>query len=202
MSENGRQTTKTKRTTVTRAPQRASYDIQLLQEIIKESIIGHLSFNHDNSVHSIPMPFWCIGAYLYCHCSVGRRLSKLVDSHQDSCISFAIIDALVLAKSAFRHSFNYRSVVIYGQFELVIDNQEKMKAMKKFMELFDKERWGEARIPNKKELNATAILKLPLKEAVTKMRKGPPNDKKADLDREVWTGIIPKLYSYGKPEPS
>lgn len=190
---------KTKRTTVNRSPERASCDEQFIKKIITECVIGHLSFSFEDSVHSIPMPFWHIKDYLYCHCSVNSRLANLVDQ-RDVCISFAIADALVFAKSAFRHSFNYRSVVVYGKFELVKDSHEKIQIMKNFLELFDKTRWNKIRIPNVKEINATAILKLPLTEAVAKTRSGPPNDLKTDLDRDVWSGIIPKKYSYGEPE--
>ena len=192
--------TKTKRTTVTRISKRASYDKQLVHKIITEAVIGHMSFYYNGSVHSIPLPFWCIEDYLYCHFSVNSRLVGLAEDENDVCISFTIVDGLVFAKSAFRHSMNYRSAVVYGQFELLHDDAEKIKAMKQFMNLFDEKRWDRVRAPNKKELNVTAILKLPLKEAVVKIRQGPPMDKKMDLDRDVWAGIIPKLYSYGKPE--
>lgn len=190
---------KTKRTTVKRMATRALYDLQLIKEIIKTCVIGHLSFFYDDSVHSIPLPFWCIEEHVYCHCSVASRIVFLVGL-ENICVSFAIVDALVLAKSAFRHSFNYRSVVLYGKFTLVECNQEKMLAMKKFMELFDEDRWNRIRIPNEKELNVTTILKLPLNEAVAKMRSGPPNDLEADKALDVWSGIIPKIYSYGNPE--
>jgi len=192
--------TKTNKTTVKRAAQRASYDDHLIKQIISECLIGHLSFVTHHHSHSIPMPFWHSGEYLYCHCSVNSRLTRLVD-HGDVCISFAIIDALVLAKSAFRHSFNYRSVVVYGQFSAVNDDREKMYAMQQFMNLFDKQRWNKIRTPNKKELNATALLKLRLTETVAKVRTGPPKDKQADLNHPVWAGIIPKYSVYGTPEP-
>lgn len=190
---------KTKRTTVNRVANRASYDSQSIKEIIKTCVIGHLSFFHDDSVHSIPLPFWCIEEDIYCHCSQAGRIASLVEA-PSICVSFAIVDALVLAKSAFQHSFNYRSVVVYGKFASVDQTQEKMMAMKKFMELFDSERWNKIRIPNEKELNATTILKLPLNEAVAKTRSGPPNDLETDKNLDVWSGIIPKVYSYGSPE--
>lgn len=191
----------TRRTTINRVATRASYDCKLIKETIKTCIIGHLSFLYNNSVHSIPLPFWCVDEYIYCHCSAQSQIASLSDA-TSICVSFAIIDALVMAKSAFRHSFNYRSVVVYGEFTTVECDQEKMKAMENFMSLFDKDRWNKIRIPNKKELNATAILKLPLHESVAKIRSGPPNDLKSDKARDVWSGIIPRLYSYGSADPT
>lgn len=193
--ETNMQLIKTKRTTVTRTPKRASYDRQLLDEIITAAIIGHLSFYYDGSAHSIPLPFWCIEDYLYCHCSVNSRLVGLSENKNDVCISFAIVDGLVFAKSAFRHSMNYRSALVYGQFELADDDAEKINAMKQFMNLFDEKRWDMVRAPNKKEWNATAILKLPLKEAVVKCDRGRRLIKKwiriEMFGRELYQDCIP-----------
>lgn len=167
---------KTKRTTVTRMPKRAVYDTKQLYAIIDEAIIGHLAFCADADIHSIPLLFWRADRYLYSHCSVNSRLVNLVNNKDDVCISFAIMDGLVLAKSAFHHSVNYRSVVVYGKFSLVNTDVEKLQAMQKLMDKFDEKRWQQIRQPNQKELNATAILKMSLQEAMVKMRQGPPQD--------------------------
>lgn len=193
---------KTARTTVKRKSSRARYDRDLLYQIIQEAIIGHLAFYDGANVHSIPMPFWRDGDYLYLHCSVESRLTMLAKMPQEVCISFTILDGLVFAKSAFSHSMNYRSAVVYGQFQLVPDAQDKFNAMRKFMEFFDKERWHIARQPNQKELNATAVLRIPLEEAVVKVREGAPIDKEADQKLDVWTGIIPYYRVIGAPIPA
>jgi nitroimidazol reductase NimA-like FMN-containing flavoprotein (pyridoxamine 5'-phosphate oxidase superfamily) len=195
------QLTKTARTKVNRAPKRAHYDRELLNQIIDEAIIGHLAFYDGNSVHSIPMPFWRMGDFLYLHCSRESRLARLSELAQDVCISFTILDGLVLAKSAFSHSMNYRSVVVYGKFQLVEDATERLDALKAFMNLFDTQRWDVARQPNCKELAATAVLKLPLEEAAVKMRQGPPSDKAEDQSLSVWSGVIPLSHVYGEPIP-
>lgn len=106
----------------------------------------------------------------------------------------------MLAKSAFSHSANYRSVIVYGTFELVEEDADKIEAIKKLMGLFDPKRWEQVRPPNIQELKATAVLRMPLEEVVAKIRTGPPVDKKEDLDQDAWSGVIPLLHTYGKPE--
>lgn len=190
---------KTSKTTVNRLPARASYDKELLNSIIDEAKCGHLAFSLDNQPHSIPMLFWRDDEWLYCHCSTVSRLKQLVG--QDVCISFAIVDGYVYAKSAFHHSMNYRSAVIYGQFEQIADESaEKLSALNGLIDLFDESRWDKIRQPDRKELNATAVLKLKLTEAVTKVRSGPPSDKTSDEQLDVWAGVIPLLHSYGTPQ--
>lgn len=126
----------TKRTKVNRTATRASYDKDLFNTIVDEVKFGHLAFSSDNGVHSIPMLVWRNHDSLYFHCSVGSRLAKLAEAQTDICISFATIDGYVFAKSAFKHSVNYRSAVIYGKCELVNDNAEKLEAFKKLIELY------------------------------------------------------------------
>lgn len=190
---------KTDKTKVKRLPARASYDRDLLNSIIDEAKCGHLAFSLDNQVHSIPMLFWRDEDYLFCHCSTVSRLKQL--SSIDVCISFAIVDGYVYAKSAFHHSMNYRSAVIYGQLEqLADDTPEKLAALKKLIDLFDESRWEKIRQPDRKELNATTILKLKLAEAVVKTRSGPPSDKTEDEQLDVWAGVIPVLHQYGTPQ--
>lgn len=190
---------KTDKTKVKRLPARASYDRDLLNSIIDEAKCGHLAFSLDNQVHSIPMLFWRDEDYLFCHCSTVSRLKQLISI--DVCISFAIVDGYVYAKSAFHHSMNYRSAVIYGQLEQIADDTpEKLSALKKLIDLFDESRWDKIRQPDRKELNATTILKLKLTEAVVKTRSGPPSDKTEDENLEVWAGVIPVLHQYGTPQ--
>lgn len=182
---------KTPRTTVKRMPKRAAYEHDKIVAVIQEAIIGHMAFTSESGVHSIPLPFWHDNGYIYCHFSIQSRLKNLGVEKQDVSISFTILDGLVLAKSALHHSMNYRSVVVYGQCEPVIENAEKFQQLKQFMDVIAPERWQDIRQPNHKELNATAMLKLPLTEAVIKQRVGIAEEKKSDLTRKVWAGIIP-----------
>lgn len=191
--------TQTERTKVNQTPDRASYEQDLLYSIIDSVYIGHIAFTTQTGSHSIPLAFWRIDDFIYCHCSANSRLTKLSDNKQEVCISFAIVDGIVFAKSAFRHSLNYRSAVVYGQFECLKNNSEKLKAMKHFVESIDKTRWDKIRTPNEEELDATTIMKMSLKEAVAKVRTGPATDKECDKDLDVWTGIIPYLHQYGDP---
>lgn len=190
----------TKRTTVKRHKDRACYELSLIKSIIADCVIGHIAFDHNGSKHSIPMPLWCVGDYIYCHSAVSGRLAQLAEGQAVS-ISFAIIDAVVMAKAALRHSLNYRSAVVYGQFVAVTTQAEKMIALEHFMAMFDIDeyRWDKVRQPSCKELNATAMMKLSLSESVAKVRTGPPEDVKADLAIDVWSGIVPLLHSYGEP---
>lgn len=191
----------TPRTQIKRQPDRGSYDKEFIKGIINECLIGHLAFNLAGSVHSIPLPFWCYQDAIYFHCSIASRLVKLTESKSDCCISFTIVDGYVLAKSAIKHSMNYRSAVLYGRPELATTEQEKLSAFEIFINLLEKNRWSSIRIPNHKELNATAMLKISLTEAVAKMRQGPPKDLQADLALNIWAGVIPITKEQGSPIP-
>jgi len=191
----------TPRTKVTRTAKRASYDKDLFNSIVDEVKFGHLAFADDNSVHSIPMLFWRNGDFLYFHCSAGSRLAKLNEPGKNVSISFAIMDGYVFAKSAFRHSVNYRSAVIYGQCELVANaSTEKIETFKKLIDLYDKNRWKQIRRPSPEESAATTLLRLPIVEAVVKVRTGPPSDKDEDKNLNVWAGVIPLSRALCSPE--
>ena len=186
---------------IARAPKRASYEKEVIYPIIEECIIGHLAFKTETGIHSIPMPFWHIDDDLYCHCSIQSRLSQLAKENNPVCISFTILDGFVLSKSALHHSMNYRSVVVYGQFELVKGEEKKRNILKGLVDLVDDRRWDLVRRPSRKELNACAVLRMSLDEAVAKVRIGPADELKKDLSREVWTGVVPVLHARGIPEP-
>lgn len=188
---------KTKRTKVNRGRKKACYDPEKIHETIDAAIIGHMAFKLNDDVHSIPLPFWRDGDAIFCHCSVNSRLALLA-GRGDVCVSFVIIDGWVLAKSALHHSMNYRSAVVYGQLELLADNDSKNRLLELFMHKIDVNRWNEVRQPSQKELNAIVVLKLPLTEAVVKFREGFPEDKKSDLKRDVWAGVIPITHKRGK----
>lgn len=195
------QLTKTAKTKVNRKSKRASYDRKFIYDTIDEIIIGHLAFQLNGEVHSIPLPFWRIDNYLYCHCSIQSRLVKLVENKTKVAISFSQVDAMVLAKSAVHHSMNYRSVVLYDIFSLVTDDQTKTNVFAKFVNFVANDRYKEVRPPNRKELNSAALLKIEISEAVAKSRSGMPKDKKSDLDSNVWSGIVPVVRTNGFPVP-
>ncbi|MDF1760427.1 MAG: pyridoxamine 5'-phosphate oxidase family protein [Coxiellaceae bacterium] len=192
---------KTKRTTVKRNAKRANYDKEQLISIIDEAMIGHLAFTLGEDTHSIPLLFWHYGGHLYCHAAISGRLATLAATKTNVCISFVILDGIVLAKSALHHSMNYRSAAVYGNFELISDQTEMTNAFKQLMDLIDQQRWQTVRPPNAKELNAAALLKIPLNEAVVKQRTGFAEDKKSDLKIDAWTGIIPITHPWGEPQP-
>ena len=191
----------TQLTKVKRQPKRASYALPFIKAIIEECIIGHMAFMMDKQAHSIPLPFWVYADHLYCHCAIQSRLIQLAQSSQKVCISFSITDGYVLAKSAIKHSMNYRSAVVYGSFNLVENHDEMQQAFATFINIIQNDRWQQVRQPNKKELNATCMLKIPLTEAVAKSRTGPPHDLKSDLKRHVWSGEIPIYTNKGEPVP-
>jgi uncharacterized protein len=193
-----KQTTNTK---VNRTANRASYDKELFNSIVDEANIGHIAFKNSNQIHSIPMIVWRHQDFLFFHCSIGSRLCNLAQHSEDICISFAIVDGMVFAKSAFRHSLNYRSAVIYGKCQLVGSTKEKLEALQQMFALYDKNRWEQIRRPNKQEINATALIKIPISEAVVKVRSGPPNDKEEDRNLDIWSGIIPYIRQKGVPIP-
>jgi nitroimidazol reductase NimA-like FMN-containing flavoprotein (pyridoxamine 5'-phosphate oxidase superfamily) len=161
---NFKQTIKTK---FLRTPKRGSYDKDSFNQIVDEAKFGHLAFTDENGIHSIPMLCWRYNNFLYFHASIASRLAKL-HLQENICISFAILDGYVFAKSAFRHSLNYRSAVIYGKCELVTnDTAEKVEAFHALVDLYDTKRWGQIRQPSQEELNATVLLKLPIRNLCT-----------------------------------
>ena len=182
---------KTTKTTIKRNTARGSYDQAVIFDIIDAVKVGHLAFKLDSTIHSIPMAFWREGDFAYCHCSTDSRLVQLAQSNEEVCVSFAAVDEIVLAKSAFSHSLNYHSVVVYGQFEMLSSQDEKLKLMKEFINSVGTNRWDEIRQPNQQEIDATAILKLSLQESVAKIRKGPPVETNDDKDIKAWAGIKP-----------
>jgi nitroimidazol reductase NimA-like FMN-containing flavoprotein (pyridoxamine 5'-phosphate oxidase superfamily) len=185
------------RTQVKRGADKASYDTTLLHAIIDAAYICHVAFADDKGVHAIPTACWREGDYLYIHGSNGSRMVKrLVE--QDSCVTITHLDGLVLARSAFSHSMNYRSAMIYGRFEVVGD-ADKAAVLAAFMEHLAPGRQAHARPGNDKELAATTVLRIGLAEAACKTRTGPPKDDEEDLALDVWAGVLPLAQARGTP---
>jgi uncharacterized protein len=187
------------RTRVRRIAQRADYDPATLHAILDAAYVCHVAFADAHGVHCIPTACWREGDHLYIHGSNGSRMLKLAAEGAQVCVTVTHIDGLVLARSAFNHSMNYRSAMIYGAFEVVADDH-KRAALDAFMEHIAPGRVHEAREGNRNELAATTVLRLPLDEAVAKVRAHGVTDDEEDLDRAVWAGVLPMALRPLAPE--
>ncbi len=190
------------RTRVRRLPELADYERATLHAIVDEAYVCHIAFHDGESSHCIPTACWRVDNHLYIHGSNGSRLVKALLAGAQASIAITHMDGLVLAKSAFSHSMNYRSAVMYGHFEEIEGNSAKMDAMDDFMDKIALGRRHEARIGNTKELDATKVLRMSLDEAVAKISDGGPSDKEEDRDLPVWTGVLPLGMRRGEPIPA
>ncbi|AGK51666.1 pyridoxamine 5'-phosphate oxidase family protein [Burkholderia thailandensis MSMB121] len=180
----------TERTRVRRAAYRGHYDRPTLEAILDDAYVCHVAFADDSGVHCIPTACWREGDHLYIHGSNGSRMLKLAAAGAQVCVTVTHLDGLVLARSAFNHSMNYRSAVIYGEFEAVPDAQ-KAAVLDTFVERIAPGRSRDARPGDASELAATTVLRIALDEAATKVRTGGPKDDEADLGLPVWAGVLP-----------
>jgi uncharacterized protein len=181
----------TQRTQVKRLPQRGEYDRQTIYDILDEGLICQVGFMVDGQPFVIPTAYGRVGDRLYIHGSPASRMLRTLKEGVNVCLTVTLLDGLVLARSAFHHSMNYRSVVVFGQATLVEDADEKLEALKAFTEHVMRDRWAEVRPPTRQELAGTLVLALPLSEASAKMRSGAPIDDEADYDLPVWAGELP-----------
>lgn len=189
---NPQATAPSNRTRIRRLPELAQYERAALYSIIDEAYVCHIAFNDGESTHCIPTACWRDGDFLYIHGSNGGRLTKMMLGGRQVSIAITHVDGLVLAKSAFNHSMNYRSCVIYGEFELVEGREKKLMAMDVFMDKIAHGRKHEARAGNDKELAATSVMRISLAEAAAKIScKAEPEDKEEDVDLPVWAGVLP-----------
>ncbi|BCL39041.1 pyridoxamine 5'-phosphate oxidase family protein [Nostoc sp. MS1] len=179
------------RTTVKRVPQRANYETETIYQILDEGLVCHIGFVVDGQPFVIPTAYGRVDDTLYIHGSPASRMLKTLQQGLDVCVTLTLIDGLVLARSAFHHSMNYRSVVVFGKATLVEDTEQKLAALKAFTEHVILGRWEEVRSPSRNELAGTIVLSLPLTEASAKVRTGGPIDDEADYQIPVWAGQIP-----------
>ena len=191
----------TKRTAVKRLPKRARYDRTTAYEILDEGFICHLGFVVDGQPFVIPTGYGRVGDTLYVHGSAASRMLRRLSEGVDVCITVTLVDGLVLARSAFHHSMNYRSVVLFGRATIVEGAGEKTVALRAFSEHVLPGRWDDVRPPSAKELRATSVLAVPLTEASAKVRTGPPLDDEEDYAMPVWAGEIPLRLTAGAPVP-
>jgi uncharacterized protein len=191
----------TPRTTVKRHAERGVYDRAAIDAILDEALICHVGFVQDGQPFVIPTIHARDGDTLYLHGSPGSRMLRAIKTGIDVCVTATLLDGLVLAKSVYNHSMNYRSVVVLGRATELTDRAEKLRAMETVVEHIVPGRWAEARQPNDGEIDGTTILALPLTEASAKIRTGPPKDFDEDLALPAWTGVIPLDLRRGPPYP-
>lgn len=186
-----REIPRTERTRVRRIPKRGTYERASVYQILDEGFVCHVGFSVDGKPFVIPTGYARSGDALLIHGSAASRMMRNLSEGIEVCVTVTLIDGLVLARSAFHHSMNYRSVVIFGTAESVKDEAEKNEALRLFTEHIVPGRWDEVRPPTALELKATTVLRLPIQEASAKIRTGNPVDDEADYNLNVWAGVIP-----------
>jgi uncharacterized protein len=191
---------RSKRNRVVRMPERGQYEKESVYGIIDEALICHVGFVQDGQPFVIPTLHARIGDSLLLHGSSASRMLKHAQAGNPLCITMTIADGLVLARSVFHHSINYRSAVLFGQGTLITDPDEKMEALAAFTERLMPGRWDDAREPNRKEFKATSVVAIPIDSASAKVRVGPPKDDDEDLGLPVWAGVVPIRQVVGEPQ--
>ena len=190
-NNNEMNTFKTERTRVRRISDRGHYDQDTIYPIIDEAMICHVGFIQNNNPVVIPTIHARLGNTLYIHGSGASRMLKVITNQNNICVTISLIDGIVLARSAFHHSMNYRSVVIFGSGRKIDDPEEKLNVLKAVSDHLIPERWDDVRQPNQKELDATTVIAISLEEASAKVRTGPPSDDEDDYKLSVWAGVLP-----------
>src|SRR5438093_8260824 len=191
----------TARTTLKRLPYRGSYDRELINQILDEGFVCHVGFAVDGQPFVIPTGYARVGGKLFIHGSQASRMLRTLGKGIDVCLTVTLIDGLVLARSAFHHSMNYRSVVVFGRATAVDDREEKIVALRALSEHMIPGRWDDVRQPNEREVQLTTVLSLSLHEASAKVRTGPPLDDEEDYELPIWAGVIPLRLVSGSPLP-
>ncbi len=191
----------TQRTQIKRQPQRGNYDRALIHQILDEALICYVGFVVDAQPFVIPTAYGRVGDQLYIHGSPASRMLRTLKEQVAVCVTVTLLDGLVLARSAFHHSMNYRSVVVFGNATVVDDPTEKLMALQAFTEHVMPDRWAAVRPPTPQELAGTLVLALPLQEASAKVRTGPPKDDADDYALPVWAGELPLRLTPLSPIP-
>jgi nitroimidazol reductase NimA-like FMN-containing flavoprotein (pyridoxamine 5'-phosphate oxidase superfamily) len=193
--------TPTSRTEVRRLPKRAVYDREQIYAILDEGYLCHAGFVVEGRPFVIPMGYGRDGDQVYLHGSAGNRVVRAAAQGLDLCITVTLVDGFVLARSAFHHSMNYRSVVMLGKGRMLTDTDEKRAALRSVTNHMLPGRWEEVRQPTEQELQSTGVVALKLDEVSAKVRTGPPLDDEADYSLPVWAGVIPIAANLGDPIP-
>lgn len=189
----------TDRTTLGRHPERGTHERETINQILDEGFVCHVGFVGEGQPYVIPTGYGRVGDTLYLHGSAASRMIHHLEKGVAMCVTVTLLDGLVMARAAFSHSMNYRSVVVLGKASIVDGQEEKMAALQAITNHIVPGRWAEARWPTPQELKATTVLKLALTEASAKIRTGGPKDKEEDLGFPVWAGVLPLSLVPGKP---
>jgi nitroimidazol reductase NimA-like FMN-containing flavoprotein (pyridoxamine 5'-phosphate oxidase superfamily) len=182
---------RTPRITLKRLPERGSHEREVIDRILDEGFICHVGFVVDGQPFVIPTGYARIEDNLIVHGSQASRMLRALGQGIDVCVTVTLIDGLVLARSAFHHSMNYRSVMVFGRARVVDDREEKLQALFALSEHMVPGRWHDVRQPSEEELSQTTVLSLPIEEGSAKIRTGPPLDDEEDYSLDVWAGVIP-----------
>jgi nitroimidazol reductase NimA-like FMN-containing flavoprotein (pyridoxamine 5'-phosphate oxidase superfamily) len=189
----------TDRTSLRRLPKRGDHDRATIDAILDEALVCHVGFVAEGQPYVIPTIHARAGDRLYIHGSAASRMLRTLSGGVPVCATVTLIDGLVMARSAFHHSMNYRSVVVLGTAQTVEAEAEKLEALRVIVEHVSPGRWSEARWPNDKEMKATSVLRLPISEASAKIRTGPPVDDEEDYGLPIWAGVLPLRLRAGAP---
>jgi nitroimidazol reductase NimA-like FMN-containing flavoprotein (pyridoxamine 5'-phosphate oxidase superfamily) len=189
----------TERTTVKRLPARASYDRKVVHKILDEGLICHFGFVVDGQPFVIPTIYVRVGEAIYVHGSPASRMLRTLEQGVPACVTVTHVDGLVLARSAFHHSMNYRSAVVLGTAAVVSAAEKKLEVLHALTDHLIRGRWEEIRQPNSEELRKTLVLEIPIQEASAKIRVGPPLDDEEDYALTVWAGILPLRIAASHP---
>jgi len=189
----------TPRTTLKRLPKRASHEREVINQILDEGFVCHVGFAVNDQPFVIPTGYARVDDTLIIHGSQASRMLRTLGKGIEVCVTVTLIDGLVLARSAFHHSMNYRSVVVFGRASVIENRKEKIAALLALSEHMIPGRWKDVREPNESELQQTTVLSLPIDEASAKIRTGPPLDDEEDYDLPIWAGVIPLQMTAGDP---
>jgi uncharacterized protein len=191
----------TPRTTLRRLPARGHFDRATVNAVLDEALVCHVGFVNEGQPFVIPTIHARAGDEVFVHGSAASRMLKTLQGGVPVCLTATLVDGLVLARSAFHHSMNYRSVVVLGDAQAVTDERQRWDALHAIVEHVAPGRWSEVREPSAKELAATLVLRLPIEEASAKVRSGPPLDDEEDYALECWAGVLPLRLTPGTPVP-
>jgi nitroimidazol reductase NimA-like FMN-containing flavoprotein (pyridoxamine 5'-phosphate oxidase superfamily) len=191
----------TERTKVKRLPARGAYDKAVVHQILDLGLVCHLGFAVDGQPFVIPTLYVRIDETIYVHGSPASRMLQALEEGVKACVTVTLVDGLVLARSAFHHSMNYRSVVAFGQASVVDDPAEKTRVLKGMTDHLIPGRWPGIRHPNPQELKKTLVLAIPIEEASAKIRVGPPLDDEEDYELDIWAGVLPLALTASAPLP-
>jgi nitroimidazol reductase NimA-like FMN-containing flavoprotein (pyridoxamine 5'-phosphate oxidase superfamily) len=191
----------TKRTELRRIPNRGSHDWETINQILDAGFLAHVGFCVDGQTFVIPTLYGRDGEKLYLHGSAVSRMLRELETGIPTCVTVTLVDGLVLARSAFHHSMNYRSVVAFGSARKIAEPEQKVESLRIISEHIISGRWADVRKPSEKELKATTVLEFSISEASSKVRSGPPLDDESDYELPVWAGVLPLAMKFRPPIP-